>query len=96
MDNDPHHCCGSKSRRCSKAVLSLASEPRADSLPWFDSPLVQGASQLRYTDKAQMQRPGHTGQKALATKNIAVAVRAALFTSSILPKSAGCCADLQL
>ena len=41
---------------------------RADSLPWFDSPLVQGASRLRYTDKAQMQRPGHTGRKALATK----------------------------
>ena len=39
---------------------------RADSLPWFDSPL--GASRLRYTDKAQMQRPGHTGRKALATK----------------------------
>ena len=41
---------------------------RADSLPWFDSPLVQGASRLRYTDKAQMQRPGYTGRKALATK----------------------------
>ena len=41
---------------------------RADSLPWFDSPLVQGASRLRYTDKAQLQRPGHTGRKALATK----------------------------
>ena len=41
---------------------------RTDSLPWFDSPLVQGASRLRYTDKAQMQRPGHTGRKALATK----------------------------
>ena len=41
---------------------------RADSLPWFDSPLVQGASRLRYTDKAQMQRPGHTGRKALAKK----------------------------
>ena len=41
---------------------------RADRLPWFDSPLVQGASRLRYTDKAQMQRPGHTGRKALATK----------------------------
>ena len=57
-----------KSRRCSEAVSSLASGPRADSLPWFDSPLVQGASRLRYTDKAQMQRPGHTGRKALATK----------------------------
>ena len=43
---------------------------RADSLPWFDSPLVQGASRLRYTDKAQMQRPGHTGRKALATKKM--------------------------
>ena len=43
---------------------------RADSLPWFDSPLVQGASRLRYTDKAQMQRPGHTGRKALAKKKI--------------------------
>ena len=30
--------------------------------------LVQGASRLRYRDKAQMQRPGHTGRKALATK----------------------------
>ena len=56
------------SRRCSEAVSSLASGPRADSLPWFDSPLVQGASRPRYTDKAQMQRPGHTGRKALATK----------------------------
>ena len=58
------------SRRCSEAVSSLASGPRADSLPWFDSPLVQGASRLRYTDKAQMQRPGHTGRKVLATKNV--------------------------
>ena len=58
------------SRRCSKAVSSLASGPRADSLPWFDSPLVQGASRPRYTDKAQMQRPGHTGRKALATKKL--------------------------
>ena len=57
-----------KSRRGSEAVSSLASGPRAGSLPWFDSPLVQGASRLRYTDKAQMQRPGHTGRKALATK----------------------------
>ena len=47
---------------------------RADSLPWFDSPLVQGASRLRYTDKAQMQRPGHTGRKALATKKSSVIV----------------------
>ena len=47
---------------------------RADSLPWFDSPLVQGASRLRYTDKAQMQRPGHTGRKALATKKKSSAV----------------------
>ena len=56
------------SRRCSEAVSSLASGPWADSLPWFDPPLVQGASRLRYTDKAQVQRPGHTGRKALATK----------------------------
>ena len=61
---------GLVSRRCSEAVSSLASGPRADSLPWFDFPLVQGASRLRYTDKAQMQRPGHTGRKALATKKI--------------------------
>ena len=47
---------------------------RADSLPWFDSPLVQGASRLRYTDKAQMQRPGHTGRKALATKKKALKI----------------------
>ena len=31
---------------------------RADSLPWFDSPLVQGASRLRYTDKAQIAATG--------------------------------------
>ena len=60
------------SRRCSEAVSSLASGPWADSLPWLDSPLVQGASWLRYTDKAQMQRPGHTGRKALATKKLTV------------------------
>ena len=47
---------------------------RADSLPWFDPPLVQGASRLRYTDKAQMQRPGHTGRKALAKKKKAIAI----------------------
>ena len=61
-------CSINSSRRCSEAVSSLATGPRADSLPWFDSPLVQGASRPRYTDKAQMQRPGHTGRKALATK----------------------------
>ena len=31
---------------------------RADSLPWFDPPLVQGASRLRYTDKAQIAATG--------------------------------------
>ena len=31
---------------------------RTDSLPWFDSPLVQGASRLRYTDKAQVAATG--------------------------------------
>ena len=31
---------------------------RADSLPWFDSPLVQGTSRLRYTDKAQVAATG--------------------------------------
>ena len=40
---------------------------RTDSLPWFDSPLVQGVSRLRSTDKAQCS-DGHTGRKALATK----------------------------
>ena len=47
----------------------MASGPWADSLPWFDSPLVQGASRLRYTDKAQTQRPGDMPQMALAHKN---------------------------
>ena len=37
-------------------------------IPQSTRPLVQGASRLRYTDKAKMQRPGHTGRKALATK----------------------------
>ena len=56
-------------RRCSEAVSSLASGPRADSLPWFDSPLVQGVSQLRNTDKVQyIQRPGRLGQMALEQK----------------------------
>ena len=53
-------------RRCSEAVSSLASGPRADSLPWFDSSLVQGVSRLRNTDEVQYtQRPGHLGQMAL-------------------------------
>ena len=56
------------SRRCSEAVSSMASGPWADSLPWFDSPLVQGARRLRYTDKAQTQRPGDMPQMALAQK----------------------------
>ena len=47
------HLTHTHSRRCSEAVSSLAPGPRADSLPWFDSPLAQGASRLRYTDKAQ-------------------------------------------
>ena len=61
------------SRRCSEAVLSLASGPRADSLPRFDSSLVQGASRLRYTDKAQMQQPGDMSQMALAQKKFETA-----------------------
>ena len=40
---------------------------RTDSLPWFDSPLVQGASRLQQI-KLKSQRPGHTGRKALATQ----------------------------
>ena len=40
----------------------------ANRQPQEKKTLVQGASRLRYTDKAQMQRPGHTGRKALATK----------------------------
>ena len=65
------------SRRCSEAVSSLASGPRADGLPWFDFPLVQSASRLRYTDKSQMQRPGdmptwrsqkNTGDKCVVWK----------------------------
>ena len=33
-----------------------------------DSRPGPGGSRPRYTDKAQMQRPGHTGRKALATR----------------------------
>ena len=56
-------------RRCSEAVSFLASGPWANSLPWFDSPLVQGVSRLRNTDKVQYtQRPGHLGQMALEQK----------------------------
>ena len=46
----------------------MTSGPWADSLPWFDFPLVQDASRLRYTDKAQTQRPGDMPQMALAQK----------------------------
>ena len=41
---------------------------RTDSLPWFDFPLVQGASDCGVQMKLKSQRPGHTGRKALATK----------------------------
>ena len=41
---------------------------RADSLPWFDSPLVQGASQLRYTDKAQIAATGPYWPKGARNK----------------------------
>ena len=63
-----HHCCWTIADAVAKRYRPWPKGLRADSLPWFDSPLVQGASRLRYTDKAQMQRPGHTGRKALATK----------------------------
>ena len=41
---------------------------RADSLPWFDSPLVQGASRLRYTDKAQVAATGPYWPKGAGNK----------------------------
>ena len=41
---------------------------RADSLPWFDSPLVQGASRLRYTDKAQVAATGPYWPKGARNK----------------------------
>ena len=56
------------SRRCSEAVSSLASGPRADSLPWFDSPLVQGASRPRYTDKSSNAATGPYWPKGARNK----------------------------
>ena len=55
---------------CERLSASMARSLRLELYLYtaVDSPLVQGASRLRYTDKAQMQRPGHTGRKALATK----------------------------
>ena len=41
---------------------------RADSLPWFDSPLVQGASRLRHTDKAQVAATGPYWPKGARNK----------------------------
>ena len=41
---------------------------RADSLPWLDSPLVQGASRLRYTDKAQVAATGPYWPKGARNK----------------------------
>ena len=50
--------------RCDLSLICIPQSTRA---------LVQGGvSRLRYTDKAQMQRPGHTGRKALATKKIRI------------------------
>ena len=43
---------------------------RADSLPWFDSPLVQGASRLRYTDKAQVAATGPYWPKGARNKKM--------------------------
>ena len=58
------------SRRYGVVVLPMAFRPDADSLPRFDSPLVQGASRdaVHRLRLNTMQRPGHTGRKALATK----------------------------
>ena len=41
---------------------------RTDSLPWLDSPLVQGASRLRYTDKAQVAATGPYWPKGARNK----------------------------
>ena len=45
---------------------------RTDSLPWFDSPLVQGASRLRYTDKAQVAATGPYWPKGARNKKSTV------------------------
>ena len=74
-------------RRCSEAVSSLASGLWADSLPWFDSPLVWGVSRLRNTDKVQhqyTQRPGHLGQMALEQKKISMSATTALLGTNFL------------
>ena len=44
--------CLSRAHRgvCAVVVLPMAFRPEADSLPRFDSPLVQGASRTWYTD----------------------------------------------
>ena len=51
---------------------------RADSLPWFDSPLVQGASRLRYTDKAQVAATGPYWPKGARNKKILCAAKCSI------------------
>ena len=75
------------SRRCSQVVSSLASGPRAGSLPWFGPPLVQGASRLRRTDEAQ-KRVGDTFRKALATRKHEKLANSERFCKVVSPKFA--------
>ena len=55
-------------RRLAKRYRPWPKGLRADSLPWFDSPLVQGASRLRYTDKAQIAATGPYRPKGARNK----------------------------
>ena len=56
---------------------------RADSLPWFDSPWSRARVDCGIQIKLKMQRPGHTGRKALATKK----KRGSRTTASCQPKA---------
>ena len=48
------------SRRYGEAVSSLASGPRADSLPWFNPPVVQGVSRLQVQIKLNAATGGYS------------------------------------
>ena len=60
--------CGFRADAVAKRYRPWPKGLRADSLPWFDSPLVQGASRLRYTDKAQVAATGPYWPKGARNK----------------------------
>ena len=75
----PCVCVGLRADAVAKRYRPWPKGLRADSLPWFDSPLVQGASRLRYTDKAQVAATGPYWPKgARNKKNVSALACAAI------------------